>query len=326
MTLFSPEKNSMIIDTNPIKHNISASPTHWQLRDMIKSHPNGILYCNRDSIHIYDPKSYSTKTIYSNLNFHPTHLACHDGLIAVVGSTGQLLVIKESVYRADIGKSINNSVQIYGSPPKICVCSNDGTIKIIDGTCLKLIQTINHQYPINNCAISPDGKKLVAVGDTPNLYEYYFEDGFVAHDAKKSSMDAGFCVSWNNLSDQFAVSTQDGYACIWDVRKNEILHKINSHQRPSAKGAVRIVRYSRTNNTDLLLFTEHANVFNIIDARSFQNRQVIDFSANSSSDVLLSGALFGDEGDNVFVSSNNRVHEYKINMVCRRQSNTFDFL
>lgn len=319
------DQNRDFIGVTPIKHEIIAPAYHWQLRDMIKPHPRGILYSNTEKVAVYDPKTQEREVLFPSMYFTPTSIAHHDGLVAVVGNKGQLLVIKESVHKAVIGGTINNSVQIYGDPPRIYVCSNDGSIKIYDGVCFRLLQIIKHKYPINNCAVSPDGKKLVAVGDTPHVFQYYYSEGFVKYDVSRCVNDAGFKVSWNNTSDIYAISTQDGYVCVWDIRKKEKIHAIPSKQRGSPKGAIRAVEFSRRNNLDLLLFTEHVKFINFIDTRNYVKRQSIAI-CTSQYDESISGSFFSDDGNSVFVSVEDNVFEYKINKESRRYFDSYSSL
>lgn len=305
------------------KHDIFAPVHHWQLRDMIKPHALGIVYCDTQNVTLYDPQTRVKDVLYPNLYFIPTALAQHEGLVAVVGNKGQLLVVKESVYRAQVGGTINNSVQIYGNPPRIFVCSNDGCIKIYDAECFRLLQCLKHKYPINNCAVSPDGKKMVAVGDTPHVYEYFYEDGFLKYDVVRSVKDGGFKVSWNSLSDTFAVSTQDGYVCVWDIRNKEKIYQIPSKQNPSTKGAVRVVEFSKKNNLDLLMFTEHLTYVNFIDTRSYLKRQDVGVGTRQQ-EKSISGAFFSEDGNSVYVSVEDSVFEYKINKEMRRIFDSHD--
>lgn len=68
--------------------------------------------------------------------------------------------------------------------------------------------------------------------------------------------DAGFACAWNSSSTLLAVATQDGYVCVWDVRKmDQKVAQIGAQQR-SPKGACRSVKFSQSYGMDLLAFSE----------------------------------------------------------------------
>lgn len=71
-----------------------------------------------------------------------------------------------------------------------------------------------------------------------------------------ASNDAGFSCAWNQSSEKFAVASQDGYVCVWDVRSTEKLVKMATTQNPQVKGACRCVKFSPSGSMDLLAFSE----------------------------------------------------------------------
>ena len=52
------------------------------------------------------------------------------------------------------------------------ICNNDETIKIFSLPDMQRITTLTFPTAINYCAVSPDGKKLVVVGDTSQIFLY----------------------------------------------------------------------------------------------------------------------------------------------------------
>lgn len=314
--------NSFVSSTH--KKHIAFTPVqHWQLRDLIKPHPDGIIYTDSAQIITYNPDTHASNIITSELFFQPTAIAYNEGVAAVVGSKGQLLVVKDSVFKCVTGATINNSVQIYNNPPRICICSNDGTLKIYDLNTFRLVQTVTHNMPINNCEISIDGKMLICVGDTNNVYGYYYDGEFKPYDTFTSVRDAGFKISWNNLSDRFAVSTQDGYCCVWDIRSKDKLAAIKSKQSPQAKGAVRVVEFSRKKNLDLILFAEHMTYFTVVDCRDFKKKQIVSVAENNF-ERGISGCMWSNSGDEIFVAAEDTILEYKVETLSRRMFSSKD--
>jgi len=97
-------------------------------------------------------------------------------------------------------------------------------------------------------SVSPDGRKMVVVGDSSEVYLFDISAGGYQRMATLTgisavrltrpkltstliaSQDAGFSASWNSSSDKFAVASQDGYVSVWDVRSTEKLASIASKQ------------------------------------------------------------------------------------------------
>lgn len=317
MTRSEIKNVNCFITKDPITHDISIPINHWQLRDMLKLHPDGVVYSDINRLNIYNLKTKKRNVLLDNIGFQPTALTQYKDITIIAGNKGQLEILGKTHQKETIGNTINNAVQVYGDPPKLMVCSNDGTIKILDLETLKPVQILHHHCPINNCEVSPDGKMLIAVGDTTNVFAYYWDGEFQKYDVFRSVTDAGFKVSWNRLSTLFAISTQDGFACVWDIRFEEKLIKLRSIQYPQTKGAVRVVEFSKKGNLDLLLFTEHANYFHLIDCRNFERRQNICIEGGTE-EKIISGAVFSDNCKSLFIGSSSKMYEYRLNSEIRR--------
>ena len=142
--------------------------------------------------------------------------------------------------------------------PRIYICNNDETIKVYSLPDLQRITTINLPTAVNYASISPDGTKLIAVGDSPQvfLYEIGRNGSYQRTATLAGSADAAFSCAWNQSSNKFAVASQDGYVCVWDVRSSEKLVKLGSKQNPQVKGACRSVKFSPSGSIDLLMYSE----------------------------------------------------------------------
>lgn len=105
--------------------------------------------------------------------------------------------------------------------------------------------------------MSPDREKLVAVGDTNQVFLYNITRNgeYEKYQTLTTSKDAGFSVAWDQSSTKFAVGCQDGLVCVWDIRRTKKLAQLSS-QQTGGRGAVRSVKFSHTGSIDLLAFTE----------------------------------------------------------------------
>jgi WD40 repeat protein len=111
--------------------------------------------------------------------------------------------------------------------------------------------------------------------------------------------DAGFSCAWNQSSEKFAVASQDGYVSVWDIRSSEKITKLRSTQNPQVKGACRCVKFSPSGCMDLLMYSEHISFINLVDARSFNEKQTIRV-APEGSDQHISGIAFSPDSKKIF--------------------------
>lgn len=177
---------------------------------------------------------------------------------------------------------------VTGGETRLLICNNDETIKVYSLPGLQRITTIGLPTAVNYASVSPDGRKLCAVGDSNQVFMFDITaSGYYQRIATlQGSNDAGFSCSWNHSSDKVAVGSQDGVVSIWDIRNMSTtpttatspvnqrkLAVIKSTQNPQVKGAVRAVKFSPSSSIDLLVFTEHVSYVNFVDARTFDMAQ-----------------------------------------------------
>ena len=60
----------------------------------------------------------------------------------------------------------------HGNSTRLLICNNDETIKVYTLPDLQRVVTINFPVAVNYASVSPDGRKLVAVGDSPQVFLY----------------------------------------------------------------------------------------------------------------------------------------------------------
>lgn len=167
--------------------------------------------------------------------------------------------------------------------------------------------------------MSPDGKKLLILGDLPRVKLYSIGGGleFALQDELESAGEAAFSAAWNDSSTVFAVATQDGFLTAWDVRKTaQKLASVPPSQR-IPKGAGRVVKFTRSNAMDLLVMSEHVSAVSVVDARTFASRQVIRV-APAGVDANICGLAFSPDSQRLFVGLEQGVLEYRVNSAARR--------
>ncbi|KAJ3359710.1 hypothetical protein GGF32_009055 [Allomyces javanicus] len=309
------------------RHAIRSTIQHWQLRDLVNcpASRREVLYVNGTNVHLYNTETRASVPILKDLTFPPTCITSGQGYLVVGGQRSQLMVrqLTSNWFSSTaVGGCINNALVVtkYDGQTRLLVCNNDQSIKIFNMPSMERVASISLPTAVNHAAVSPDGTKLVAVGDTSQVFMFDARpNGSYERMATLTApgSSSGFSCSWNYSSEKFAIASQDGAVLVWDVRSTVPTAKFVTKQYPSEKGAARCVKFSPSASIDLLAFTEHVNNVHFVDARTFNTRQVVR-AAMPHIDQHLSGLAFSPDSRSVFVGLENALVEYEINSKSRR--------
>lgn len=297
---------------------------HWQLRDLLTcpEKENEVYLINHYSVNCFNTDTGESNSVLKYLTYAPTSMAINHGYLAVGGHRADLTVrhLNTSwLVRTTVGGSINNSLTIFShnGEKRLLVSNNDQTIKVYSLPDFRKLDTIEFPTAVNHAAVSPDGTKLVAVGDSPQIFLYNIRgNDFEPMGILSGTGDSGFSCSWNQSSDKFATASQDGYVLAWDIRKSQSIARFTTHQS-STKGAARCVKFSQSGSIDLLVYSEHVSYFNMVDARTFNSRQVIR-AAPPHQDQNISGICFTPSCKSLYVGLESSIQKYSIDTVSRR--------
>ncbi|TBU45726.1 hypothetical protein BD309DRAFT_859683 [Dichomitus squalens] len=168
--------------------------------------------------------------------------------------------------------SINNSVMLTSmsfsrshqsaAEPRIVVSNNDRTVKFFDIAIrngkavddyeprLLDIGQLHLDVPVNHSSISPDGRTLLCVGDSPDVYLHRITGGsritfspiatlslssYIQHSheatgglSQVSSIPASFSSAFSADGSKFSVASQEGVVVVWDVRSTKPLKVFNT--------------------------------------------------------------------------------------------------
>ena len=113
--------------------------------------------------------------------FSPPSSTLRHGYLAAGGQRSQLMVRRlDSDWSAQmtVGGSINNALCITKHPNnndqlRILICNNDETIKVYSLPDLQRITSLSFPTAVNYASVSPDGSKMVVVGDTSQVFLYH---------------------------------------------------------------------------------------------------------------------------------------------------------
>ncbi|KAF9974607.1 hypothetical protein BGZ73_001976 [Actinomortierella ambigua] len=204
-------------------------------------------------------------------------------------------------------------------PTSLTASNNDETIKVYSLPGLEPLTSIQLPVAVNYASVSPDGRKMVAVGDSNEVFVFDITvaAGYHRIGTYTATRDASFSCAWNQSSDKFAVASQDGFVSIWDIRHSEKLCTLGSKQHPLVKGATRCVKFSSSGSVDLLVYSEHVSYVNLVDARTFNERQIIRV-APPNTDEHITGIALSPDSRTCFVGLEHHVLEFDVDTITRR--------
>ncbi|KAI9189646.1 hypothetical protein H9P43_001079 [Blastocladiella emersonii ATCC 22665] len=315
--------NSSKIHKYPIRSTIQ----HWQLRDLIScpSSRKEVLYVSGNNVNLYNTESRSSLTVLKDLSFPPTCMTTGLGYLVVGGQRSQLMVrqLASNWYaHQSVGGCINNAMVVaqHAGQTRLLVCNNDESIKVFNLPSMQRVTSITLPTAVNYAAASPDGKKVVAVGDTNQVFLFdvtangsYQRTGTLTAPGSSS----GFSCAWNTGSDKFAIASQDGLVLVWDERSTTPMASFATRAHPTDKGAARCVKFSPGSSIDLLAFSEHVSNVHVVDARTFNSRQIVRV-APPHVEQHISGLAFTPDARSLFVGMEANLVELEVNTKLRR--------
>ncbi|KAJ5075163.1 hypothetical protein M0811_07514 [Anaeramoeba ignava] len=316
------EKKKFLIIPEP------TTSQHWQLKDMLQypEEDHRIFFTRESMVKSYDFSSQATETVME-LSYAPTSLAVGQGFLATGSSDSKLtvrnLATKDQIFHSNIGGSINNGLHIsnaFRGQLSIFVANNDETIKVfrLTQSSVQLVHTTNFNVAVNQMSLSYDGKTLVAVTDSHDVFLVDPQQEYTILNTLKGPQDANFSVSWSPDSNYFAVGSQDGCCYIWDIRNfNKVFSIIEFHrQNLRDPSPIRNVKFSK--EYDLLLMSEDSDWFSVIDSRSFDARESVHFISGGLSDIKITGGCWSPDSENLFLSTSNEIVKLTVDSVMRR--------
>ncbi|KPM39926.1 hypothetical protein AK830_g6598 [Neonectria ditissima] len=196
---------------------------------------------------------------------------------------------------------ITNHLQIHlprrSSGPVAALSSNDKAFRVMDLTTEKLLFEKVYDFSLNCTSISPDGRLRAMVGDHFDVIIADAETGQFQRELS-GHRDFGFSCDWSD--DGWAVATgfQDRGVKIWDARRwcdsNGISTPLCTIRSRMAN--VRNLRFSPMGSGQrVLVAAEEADCVNIIDAQTFDTKQVVEIFGE------IGGVAFTNDGQDLSV-------------------------
>ncbi|TPX22187.1 hypothetical protein DIZ76_014052 [Coccidioides immitis] len=291
-----------------------ASMAHFQLRNLMSvTASNTIQYASHSKVYSITP-FYGEQNCLINLagpvpsatffdsvkistmraKHGVTVVGGFSGEYAVRGEINDFAVMDGRVTRDPNG--ITNHIDIIkhrtSNSPRTVISSNDDRIRILDCETNRFVSMHKFARAINCTDTSPDGRLRVIIGDAPDAWIIDSETGkpvqtLIGH------RDYGFACAWSPDMLHIATSNQDKTVNIWDARMWRTLQVIDSDV-----AGYRSLRFSPVGGGPrTLLMCEPADRIAIVNAQTYQTRQVHDFFGE------IGGADYSPDGSRIWVAN-----------------------
>ncbi|OAX80839.1 hypothetical protein ACJ72_04821 [Emergomyces africanus] len=291
-----------------------ASMSHFQLRNLLSvTSSNSVQYAHRSRVYSVTP-FHSQKNCLIDLSnpsksttfFEPVKIStmkAKHGVTVIGGFSGEYAmrgeVTEHNIVEGYITKSqngITNHIDIVkhrtSRSPQAIIASNDQYIRILDCETNKFVNHHKFAWAINCTDTSLDGRLRVIVGDAKDAWIVDSETGKPVQPLA-GHQDFGFACAWSPDMLHIATSNQDGTVNIWDARMWRILQFIESDV-----AGYRSLRYSPVGGGPrTLLMCEPADRISIVNAQTYQTRQVHDFFGE------IGGADYTPDGGRIWVAN-----------------------
>ncbi|XP_034576402.1 uncharacterized WD repeat-containing protein C2A9.03 isoform X1 [Setaria viridis] len=211
--------------------------------------------------------------------------------------------------------SITNAVDIFESPDgatRVMAANNDCVVRTFDTARYSLLTQFTFPWSVNNTSVSPNGKLMAVLGDSPDCLLADSQSGREIA-TLRGHLDYSFASAWHPDGRVLATGNQDATCRLWDVRNlSEPLAVLGGRI-----GAVRGLRFSPDGR--FLAAAEAADFVHVYDAAAGYAgaEQEVDLFGE------VAGAAFSPDGEALFVSVADRTYGGVLEFRRRR---SYDYL
>jgi WD40 repeat protein len=162
---------------------------------------------------------------------------------------------------------------------------------------------------------------MVCVGDSTDIFLFDIStSGSFHHQATFTASDSSFSTAFSPTSSIFAVASGNGIISIWDRRfarnvtplsRTGRLAALKTSRPGLSTGASRCVTFSE-GPIDLIMFTEQKDYVHLVDARTFEKRQILRLGEmeDTSREPDIGGACFSPDGKNVIIANERTIFQW----------------
>lgn len=207
---------------------------------------------------------------------------------------------RTSDFASDSKSKIVNHLHLFESRttyhPQGVLCSNDHRLRILDCATNTFTHDFQYSAAVNCSATSPNGRMRVVVGDFQETLITNAETGR-AFESLKTHTDDAFACAWADDGIHVATAAQDSTIVVWDARYwDKPLTVLTSEL-----SVPRSLRFSPVGSGPRVLVAAEADDYiNIINAQTFESKQVFDFFGP------LGGVTFTPDGQSLLIANGER--------------------
>lgn len=294
---------------------------HFQLRNLLATTSrNDVYYAALHKVMRTDASGSPATTIMDlskqttdGQRFQVTTLAAKDDVLIAGGFEGEYaLTSLSSTYgtsptlgrirdRSPDSKShITNHIHLFENrhsyTPQAVLCSNDYRLRILDVGTNAFTHSFLYPTAVNCSATSPDGRMRVVVGDFQETLITNADTGQPL-ESLNSHTDDVFACAWADDGVHVATAAQDSTIVVWDARYwGKPLTVIYSQV-----SIPRVLRFSPVGGGPRVLVAAEADDYiSIINAQTFESRQVFDFFGSTA------GVSMTPDGQSLFVANSEK--------------------
>uniref|UniRef100_A0A5B7BMK4 Uncharacterized protein n=1 Tax=Davidia involucrata TaxID=16924 RepID=A0A5B7BMK4_DAVIN len=233
-------------------------------------------------------------------------MAVKDNLMVAGGFQGELICkylcqsgVAFSTKITTDENAITNAVDIYRNPNgsmRVMTANNDAQIRVFDAGNFACLGRFSFPWSVNNTSVSPDGKLMAVLGDSPECLIADAQSGKVVGNLK-GHLDYSFASAWHPDGRILATGNQDTTCRLWDIRNlSESVAVLKGRM-----GAIRAIRF--TSDGRFMAMAEAADFVHIFDTWSdYAKAQEIDLFGE------IAGISFSPDTEALFVGVADRTY------------------
>lgn len=195
--------------------------------------------------------------------------------------------------------AITNAVDICNAPNgqmRVMAANNDAQVRVFDADKYTCLSQFSFPWSVNNTSVSPDGRLLAVLGDSPECLLADAQSGKIVS-TLKGHLDYSFASAWHPDGWTFATGNQDTTCRVWDIRN---LSKSVSVLK-GRMGAIRAIRF--TSDGQFMAMAEPADFVHIFDTKSdYRECQEIDLFGE------IAGVSFSPDTEALFIGVADRTY------------------
>ncbi|TID16408.1 WD40 repeat-like protein [Venturia nashicola] len=321
-----PSSASSLPDTQPLfkfqqmNTNHRTIIEHYQLRNLLVSTShNDVYYVSRSRVlHTSPTSAYascamdladSPASSMQSSGMRITALASAENTLIAGGYGGEYAIqnlsseygtgqIKGRV--SCVTSAIANHIHTFKSRisgyPQAVFCSNDSYIRVLDCYTNQFMSPMRYDNIVNCAATSPNGRLRVVVGEFEGAIIVDADSGRALRQLDGHNTH-GFAATWADDDIHVATAAQDCHILVWDARNWSLPLADIACEGTSATS----LQFSPVGGGKrALLAAEAADIVNIIDADTFDRKQVVDFFGD------VAGISMSSDGSEFYIANSDR--------------------